>query len=110
LPHDFYPVIPTVGDEEEPYQKTRPRQPQGKYPTLQQRSRETIGDKQLLKMEKATAPSGTPGTPVTLENVEVGMKVEHPRFGIGEVILMEGSAPNTKATVQFPIGKTQLLL
>ena len=110
LPHDFYPVIPTVGDEEETYQKTRPRQPEGKYPTLQKRSRETFGDKQLMKMEKATASAGTSGTPVTMENVEVGMKVEHPRFGIGEVIQMEGSAPNTKATVKFPIGNKQLLL
>lgn len=107
LPHDFYPVIPTVGEEEDSYQRTRPRQPEGKYPTLQKKSHETFGDKQLMKMEKATA---TAGTPATLDNVEVGMKVEHPRFGIGEVIQMEGSAPNTKATVKFPIGNKQLLL
>ena len=108
LPHDFYPVIPTLGDkEEEAYQRTRPRQPEKKYPTLQKRSRETMGDKQLLRMEKAASSAGTPAT---LDNVEVGMKVEHPRFGIGEVIQMEGSAPNTKATVKFPIGNKQLLL
>ena len=60
-----------------------------------------------MKMDRATA---TGGTPATMENVEVGMKVEHPRFGIGEVVLLEGSVPNTKATVQFPIGRKQLLL
>ena len=105
LPHDFYPVIPQVSEEES---YSRPRITGSKeYPNLQKRSRETIGNKQLLKMEKATAVQGTPAT---LDNVEVGMKVEHPRFGIGEVTELEGSAPNTKATVNFPIGKKQLLL
>ena len=104
LPHDFYPSVTQVSDEDR-YRERNP--PSGKYPTLQKRSREVVGEKQLLKMERATS---TNSTPVTLENVEVGMKVEHPRFGIGEVILMEGSAPNTKATVDFPIGKKQLLL
>jgi len=105
LPHDFYPEMPDPGKEEA---VTRPRADQSKrYPNLQKRSRETVGEKQLLRMEKATSSQG-PMT--TLDNVEVGMKVEHPRFGIGEVIQIEGSVPNTKATVHFPIGKKQLLL
>ena len=106
LPHDFHPGISQV----EPREEVRPRTAAGaadKYPKLQKRSRETFGEKQLMKMDRATA---TGGTPATMENVEVGMKVEHPRFGIGEVVLLEGSVPNTKATVQFPIGRKQLLL
>jgi DNA helicase-2/ATP-dependent DNA helicase PcrA len=58
-------------------------------------------------MEKATS---TTAVHTTIENVEIGMKVEHPRFGIGAVVELEGSSPNTKATVNFPIGKKQLLL
>ncbi|MFC2090833.1 ATP-dependent helicase [Bacteroidota bacterium] len=105
LPHDFYPVIPQVSEEE---LKEHSYSPSGKeYPHLQKKSREIVGDKQLLRMEKATSSRG-PET--TLDNVEVGVKVEHPRFGIGEVIYIEGNAPNTKATVNFPIGKKQLLL
>jgi len=42
--------------------------------------------------------------------IKVGTRVEHPRFGIGEVHQMEGSGSNIKATVQFPIGTKQLLL
>ena len=104
LPHDFYPSVTQVNDEERYRERNVPA---GKYPTLQSRSRETVGEKQLLKMERATSSSATP---LTLGNVEVGMRVEHPRFGVGEVLQIEGVAPNTKATVQFPIGKKQLLL
>jgi len=40
-----------------------------------------------------------------------GCKIEHQRFGIGEVIKIEGSGENTKATVQFRnTGMKQLLL
>ncbi len=104
LPHDFYPIIPQVSEEDNFRKKVEYT---SRYPNLQAKSRETIGEKQLLKMEKATSSSAEPAT---LDNIEVGMKVEHPRFGIGEVIQLEGAAPNTKATVKFPIGNKQLLL
>ena len=39
--------------------------------------------------------------------IRPGQHVEHPRFGIGEVLILEGD----KATVEFPgHGKKQLLL
>jgi DNA helicase-2/ATP-dependent DNA helicase PcrA len=43
--------------------------------------------------------------------LQTGMQVEHPKFGTGKVIAMEGSGPNTKATVFFPaVGNKKLLL
>jgi DNA helicase-2/ATP-dependent DNA helicase PcrA len=42
--------------------------------------------------------------------IKVGTRVEHPRFGIGEVTEIEGEVSNVKATVDFPLGKKQLLL
>jgi DNA helicase-2/ATP-dependent DNA helicase PcrA len=108
LPRDFYPVIPIVSTEE-PEKKHFSKGAPKKYPTLQKKSRETIGNKQLLKMDKATITTPS-AVHTTIDNVELGMKVEHPRFGIGEVIELEGRSPNTKATVNFPIGKKQLLL
>ncbi len=40
-----------------------------------------------------------------------GMRVKHERFGEGEIISIEGSAPNNKATVSFiSSGQKQLLL
>ncbi|MDP4187649.1 MAG: 3'-5' exonuclease [Bacteroidota bacterium] len=43
--------------------------------------------------------------------IQVGMKVEHDRFGVGKVLNLEGTAPNIKATVFFQnAGQKQLLL
>lgn len=45
------------------------------------------------------------------DEVAVGMKVEHERFGKGEVVNLEGDPPNKKATVMFQnAGQKQLLL
>ena len=44
-------------------------------------------------------------------SLQTGMKVEHPKFGKGKVIAVEGSGPNKKATVFFNgVGKKSLLL
>ena len=44
-------------------------------------------------------------------NLQVGMQVEHQRFGKGKVINIDGGYPNQKATVHFPdSGQKQLLL
>ncbi len=43
--------------------------------------------------------------------LQTGMQVEHPKFGKGKVIAVEGQGPNKKATVFFnAIGKKNLLL
>ncbi len=55
-------------------------------------------------------PSG-PAQNNSGDEIQVGMEVEHERFGKGKVISMEGAGPNTKATVFFHgIGQKQLLL
>ncbi len=44
-------------------------------------------------------------------NLEVGNKVEHQKFGFGEVIKMEGSAHNPIATVKFELnGEKKIML
>jgi DNA helicase-2/ATP-dependent DNA helicase PcrA len=60
----------------------------------------------------AGGPAGPPKDfkPSDPAMIKVGIRVEHPRFGIGEVTDLEGADSNIKATVQFPIGKKQLLL
>ena len=43
--------------------------------------------------------------------LQVGVRIEHQRFGIGEVLKVEGTGDNTKATVAFQnAGTKQLLL
>ncbi|WP_099365294.1 ATP-dependent helicase [Sphingobacterium sp. 1.A.4] len=61
----------------------------------------------LPKAHKPTegfAPSDT-------SNLQVGMEVEHERFGFGKVINLEGNKPDIKATIFFKeLGQKQLLL
>lgn len=46
-----------------------------------------------------------------LRTLQVGMNVQHERFGNGRVVLIEGVFPNSKATVEFESeGSKQLLL
>ncbi len=61
-------------------------------------------------LPKAHTP--TPGfTPSDTSALQVGMEVEHERFGFGKVINMEGSKGDVKATVFFrESGQKQLLL
>ena len=45
------------------------------------------------------------------EKIQEGLRVEHLRFGKGEVLKLEGAEPNRKATIKFnKVGEKQLLL
>jgi len=61
-------------------------------------------------LAKAHVPS--PGfAPSDTSDLQVGMEVEHERFGFGKVISLEGKKPDVKATIFFKeIGQKQLLL
>ena len=55
------------------------------------------------------SPSAAPGAGIT--GVQPGQTIEHERFGIGQVIRVEGSGDNAKATIHFRnAGAKQLLL
>jgi DNA helicase-2/ATP-dependent DNA helicase PcrA len=56
-------------------------------------------------------PLAPPSNVNSSQDIQVGMEVEHNRFGKGKVVSLEGNGPNTKATVFFAgIGQKQLLL
>lgn len=65
------------------------------------------------KLVKAATVNSAPA-PIDnshLKNLQVGQRVRHDRFGDGQVTQLEGSFPNTKATVTFDqAGQKQLLL
>jgi DNA helicase-2/ATP-dependent DNA helicase PcrA len=69
--------------------------------------------KRMTPVSRATPASGS-GTSFTADDpaeIQTGMKVEHPRFGFGKIINLEGAHPNRKATVFFKEhGQKQLLL
>jgi DNA helicase-2/ATP-dependent DNA helicase PcrA len=71
--------------------------------------RPVIG-KKLVKVNSAAKSTADFDTE-SLRNLEVGMEVEHERFGNGKVVAMEGVFPNNKATVFFQeAGQKQLLI
>lgn len=60
-----------------------------------------------LGSEPTASASGTP----PVGSVEAGQMIEHERFGIGEVMKVEGAGDNAKATIHFKnAGDKQLLL
>jgi DNA helicase-2/ATP-dependent DNA helicase PcrA len=68
------------------------------------------GNKKLVSLKKAPLVAA-PVDNSHLKELQAGMKVEHDRFGMGEVLTMEGQYPNSKAVVIFENGeKKQLLL
>jgi DNA helicase-2/ATP-dependent DNA helicase PcrA len=78
--------------------------------TLQQKENYSLSQhttrRKLVKPEHASSAQ-----PVDLSKLSIGTRVRHDRFGRGEIVGMEGDAPNQKATVDFQnIGKKQLLL
>jgi DNA helicase-2/ATP-dependent DNA helicase PcrA len=49
--------------------------------------------------------------PSDTSNLQAGQKVEHQKFGFGEVIKMEGASHNPIATVQFELnGEKKIML
>jgi DNA helicase-2/ATP-dependent DNA helicase PcrA len=69
--------------------------------------------KRMKTVSRAIPPSSL-GTDFTADDpaeIQAGMQVEHPRFGSGKIINLEGELPNRKATVFFKeYGQKQLLL
>lgn len=68
--------------------------------------------KPVRAVNRAHEILGVPSSaPASASNLSEGMRIEHQRFGIGEVVRIEGSGENTKATVNFVnAGQKQLLL
>ena len=64
-----------------------------------------------FKSVNRAVPPRPMATDASAGGLHVGNTIEHQRFGIGEVIKIEGTGENTKATVQFRnTGTKQLLL
>lgn len=76
--------------------------------------RTLAGERTKLRHIPASSPATsqtTHTTPKQSYGISEGNIIEHERFGIGEVINVEGAGENTKATVQFKnAGTKQLLL
>jgi DNA helicase-2/ATP-dependent DNA helicase PcrA len=69
-------------------------------------------DTSKLKKVDMNAPVPLPAGDWALPHeIQVGVEVQHEKFGKGKVVKVEGESPNEKATVFFPSeGQKQLLL
>lgn len=65
----------------------------------------------MPKFTRVSAASPRPSVGSTPSGLQVGNIIEHERFGVGEVMKVEGAGDNCKATVKFRnAGEKQLLL
>ncbi|MEN8227360.1 MAG: UvrD-helicase domain-containing protein [Bacteroidota bacterium] len=127
LPPDFYPILPGAGTGQSEKEKFVPEAYRKIMDRRSQPSKVQMGGRKLVNLNQASQNSRISQTSQTIRNarnsqppedftpsdpglIKVGTKVEHPRFGIGEVHQLEGAESNIKATVLFPIGTKQLLL
>ncbi|XZF12871.1 ATP-dependent helicase [Chitinophagaceae bacterium MMS25-I14] len=63
-----------------------------------------------IQQKAAAPPTHTPSgefTPVDAMEMEVGMEVEHQKFGFGKILTLEGGANNRIATIEFKDGHGQ---
>lgn len=64
--------------------------------------KETPAHLVIAKSERGKMHTPSPNfTPSDVEQITAGQRVEHPRFGFGEVLKMEGSSQNPIATIKF---------
>ncbi len=86
-----------------------------KLQTAKPKAKETfvqrpVMGKKLVKVNKASKNTSDFDTE-SLRDLNVGMQVQHDRFGSGKVVSMDGDFPNNKATIFFDgIGQKQLLI
>lgn len=77
-------------------------------------SRTDLKSRNLTKYDDSREPGGLDtggGTSEHVNRMTIGTEVIHDKFGKGEIIAMDGEAPNIKATVTFQgAGNKQLLL
>jgi DNA helicase-2/ATP-dependent DNA helicase PcrA len=96
------------GNENSEYTTSRPKVNVNK-PKETFVQRPVIG-KKLVKVNAASKNTSDFDTE-SLRDLQVGMLVQHERFGSGKVIAMDGDFPNNKATVFFEgVGQKQLLI
>lgn len=81
----------------------------GEIPQEPRRFVKPASPRNLRKITPAVSSSA--GQASSVQGLAVGQVIEHERFGIGDVINVEGTGDNCKATVHFRnVGNKQLLL
>jgi len=90
----------------------KPRKAINADPFAEKKTSETnIASRRNLKSISSTNGDKAAFAESDTASLQTGMQVEHPKFGKGKVLTVEGNGPNKKATVFFNgIGQKSLLL
>lgn len=121
LPESFYEVPQSsfnsyddiFENSSKPRFEKKPARPAGEKPgvnaTVHQANNKLIKISEAgRKVASQTIQDFTPDSP---DSIKEGMIVRHSKFGLGEIIKIEGTEPNKKAKVLFEVvGEKQLLL
>ena len=83
---------------------------QNSYSTQSFKPKANISAQRTVQPTPQHRPVSAITDPADMSEVEVGMEVEHERFGFGKVEAIEGAAPDIKATVNFTVAGTKTLL
>jgi len=85
----------------------KPEKPAEVFSPAFKKKLDEANGRRLRRITPSSAPSASSGKAL----LKVGDRIEHERFGVGEVLAVEGTGENTKATVRFRnAGDKQLLL
>ena len=87
------------------FKKPMARKPEKKVKKEIKQVRPPAPSKKLKKVSDLGMPS-----PVGSEGLSKGTRVEHGKFGIGEVLSVEGGSGSRKAEIRFESGETKKLL
>ena len=67
--------------------------------------------KKVSAVSGNSTPSSASSASASIAGIQAGQMIEHERFGLGEVVKVEGAGDNAKATIRFKnAGEKQLLL
>lgn len=93
--------------------------PWGNFKGFNQKAAPSVPEERTIRQETKRVSTGPVVPPAPIENFiaddpqvfQVGMEIEHQRFGGGKILSLEGTFPDTKATIFFQgLGQKQLLL
>ena len=87
------------------------RAPAGRSPQRNREPQRVLPKRKNLRKIESSLPSTDEGNFADADEINVGDRVKHQRFGHGRIKEMEGSGPNKKAVIQFDnVGEKKLLL
>ncbi len=104
---------PANRNNPKPLQRTQQSQTPMQHPLFTRGTSELIiNGKRFSKVKQSKdAPSSPNMQNCSIHNaLQVGMKIEHERFGVGTVLQMEGTGEDARALVEFENSGTKKLL